>query len=324
MNDRLRLPVVCRVAVGLLGIVVTACIAGHCTARQPAAEPADVQLRVVQESPNVTVFRGDSPVLAYRYTDVPFKPCVQKLYSPSGVQILRDSPHDPVHHHALMFAVAADGVDFWSENAACGKQVHVSIGELKTDVQDRFGTAQFTQTLHWKAPGGEGPTLIEKRTISALALPNVDETIVSWQSEFTSGTGRDVKLSGSHYFGLGMRFVQSMDKGGKFQYESTDAGVGIRGTERVTPSSWCAYSATADGKPVTVALLDAASNPRSPAPMFTMQDHFAYLSATLNLYKEPITLPAGEKLTLRYGVVVCDGTADGEKMKRLHDLYTGP
>ncbi len=74
----------------------------------------------------------------------------------------------------------------------------------------------------------------------------------------------------------------------------------------MTPARWCAYSSRADGKPVTVALFAHPSNPR-PTHFFTMSEPFAYLGATLNLWKEPLDLKAGAPLDLRYGVAVWDG-----------------
>jgi hypothetical protein len=50
------------------------------------------------------------------------------------------------------------------------------------------------------------------------------------------------------------------------------------------------------------------ANPRQPAHWFTMVDPFAYLAATLNLYRQPIVLKAGRSLDLTYAVAVWDGS----------------
>ncbi len=97
-----------------------------------------------------------------------------------------------------------------------------------------------------------------------------------------------MKLDGHHYYGLGMRFLTSMDSGGRFFNSSKQPGEVVRGSERLVAAKWCAYTAKADGKPVTVAIFDHPSNPRHPNKMFTMTPPFAYLSATLNLWKEPL------------------------------------
>jgi hypothetical protein len=100
-----------------------------------------------------------------------------------------------------------------------------------------------------------------------------------------------------------------MDPNGTFINANNAEGETVRGDERLTPSNWCAYTAQADGKPVTVAMFDDPANPH-PALWFTMHTPFAYLSATMNLWKEPLTVAAGQSATVRYGVALWDGPAD--------------
>ena len=47
----------------------------------------------IKTDEEILSIRADStPLLLYRYNNVPFKPYIQKLFSPSGVNILRDAP----------------------------------------------------------------------------------------------------------------------------------------------------------------------------------------------------------------------------------------
>ena len=127
------------------------------------------------------------------------------------------------------------------------------------------------------------------RTIKACRVDKLAATVVTWQSELYSPRTRadSVMLSGSHYFGLGMRFVRSMD-GGEFFNADGKEGTIFRGEERLVRSNWCAYTAAIDGKPVTVAMFGHPDNPRHPTTWFTMAKPFAYLSATMNLHEEPL------------------------------------
>jgi len=128
-------------------------------------------------------------------------------------------------------------------------------------------------------------------------------TLVEWHSRLQTPPGKDTAvLTGGHYFGLGMRFLESMD-GGRFFNADDKQGEIVRGDERLTPVKWCAYTAKADGKPVTVAVFDHPDNLRHPAKIFTMTKPFAYLSATRNEWKEPIKVAAGKplKFPLRRG-----------------------
>ncbi len=295
----------------LVAALAILCVAwpGLCAmAGEPAAE-------VVVEDAVVTVRQGTRPLLEYRYAEVPMKPCVSRWFTPNGRNILRDSPHDHKHHHAMMFAVAVEGVDFWSENAACGRQQHRSIERLP---------GGFVEQLLWTAPNGDRPLLRERRTIVVRRTGDADVSLVSWQSRLEPPPGKpSVTLTGAHYFGLGLRFVESMDKVGRFFNADGKPGEVVRGEERLVRSRWCAYTAPVDGKPVTVAVFDHPKNVRHPATIFTMPQHFAYLAATLNLWKEPMKVEAGEPLTLNYGVALWDGEVEAATVEKVYREWAG-
>ncbi|HUU93592.1 MAG TPA: DUF6807 family protein, partial [Phycisphaerae bacterium] len=59
-------------------------------------------------------------------------------------------------------------------------------------------------------------------------------------------------------------------------------------------------------------------NPRHPATWFTMTAPFAYLSATLNLHREPMTLQAGQTLGLTYGVALWDGKTSADEIEKTY------
>ncbi|OHB69018.1 MAG: hypothetical protein A2V70_20555, partial [Planctomycetes bacterium RBG_13_63_9] len=237
----------------------------------------------------------------------PKKSYIKQLCSPAGVNVLRDSPHDHTHHHALMFAVGVDGVDFWSESANCGTQQPRALDDLSVTTVDGVCRACFTEQLDWLAPDST-KLLAEERTIEVCQPAEKSLSLVTWESCLRPGPGKDsVTLAGSHYFGLGMRLVESMDTVGKHFNAAGKLGPIVRGDERLTKAKWSAYTAPAGGKPVTVAMFDDPHNPRHPARFFTMVEHFAYLSATLNLSEEPLTVKADEPLRLRYAVAVWDG-----------------
>jgi hypothetical protein len=114
---------------------------------------------------------------------------------------------------------------------------------------------------------------------------------------------QSVALTGSHYFGLGMRLPRSMDETGKFLNADGKEGTVFRGEERLVQSNWCAYQVTADGKPVTIAMF-GPSRPAGLTTWFTMAKPFAYMSATLRLHERPLELRTS--LRLRYGVAIWD------------------
>ncbi len=280
------------------------------------------QLQITADKSGVSVNAGDMPVLRYQLLQRPAKPYVEQLFSPGGVNMLRDSPADHKHHHGLMFAVAVDGLSFWQEHSHYGVQKHRSLGDVKTFVRDGLTWAAFTQQLDWVDPKSEKPLLHERRTIEVCRTKKPKATLLIWRTCLQPPQGKDsVTLTGSNYYGLGMRFVESMDKVGRFFNADGKDGRPARDSQRLVRSRWCAYTAPADGKPVTVAIFDHPENPRHPAVMFTMPKRFAYLSATLNLWKEPLVIKAGQPLTLQYAVVLCDGHVEPAQIEQLYQEW---
>jgi hypothetical protein len=306
----------------LFVVVLAAAVAEIGQARPPRDRASS--LRVEKSGNTVSVFAGEQQVLEYRFVESPRKPYVSRLFTPSGVQVLRDSPHDHQHHHALMFALAVDSIDFWAEAEGTGQEKNRSLSLEDARVEEGLEKAGLIQTLEWIGGPENKVLLLEKRTVLAYRGSTLGATLLSWQSRLQTPPERTSSvLTGSHYFGLGLRFVESMDQGGHFINSDGSAGEPVRGSERLTAARWCAYTAAADGHTVTVAVFDHPANPRHPARMFTMTPPFAYLAATLNLWKEPMTLSAGQDLALSYGVALWDGEAKAEEIERLYRLWVG-
>ncbi len=281
-----------------------------------AAAYGQADLRVEADQSAVVFKLADKPLAKYQYVENPAKPYLAELYSPGGVNVLRDSPIDHKHHHGLMFAVAVDGVDFWAEGDKFGLQKHREGQAPQVIERDGRSWAVGTQKIDWVAPPNDKLLLQETRTMVVGRVADSKATLVGGQLVLETPPGKDsATLTGSPYFGLGMRFVLSMDKGGSFL--NADGKTGVKGTNEAR-SAWCAYSASADGKPVTVAMFDLPQNPRHPATWFTMDEGFAYMAATLNLSKEPLKIQSGKPLVLRYAVAVWDGKVEKAQIDQLY------
>ncbi len=284
--------------------------------------------QIVMDANSVVLRMGNTLVMQYRYANVPFKPYVKELCTPSGINVLLDAPPDHLHHHGLMFACAVDNVDFWGEAVGSadghfepqpGKQQHNRFNDVAVAEQKRHRLSGFNEGVFWFSPLGIGSRLSETRRLRAGRMGKPEATILSWGSRLMGLPKKGpAVLSGSHYHGLGLRFVRSMDSTGEFRNPDNNPGVVFRGEERLTRSRWCAYTAQADGKTVTVAMFDHPGNPRHPATWFTMAKPFAYMSATLRLHEEPLEMPSLNGVTLRYGVALWDGRAETEQIDAVY------
>ena len=254
----------------------------------------------------IVLQKGDKPLAQYRYVGVPFKPYIDELRTPSGKNILRDAPWDHLHHHALMYAIRVNGCNFWEE-------ANADYGTQKT-LQYRAKADSIESDIDWNTP--ESKTLL-KETRKIRVDGKNDVTLLDWSGTFKA-VGDTVLGGAGHYYGLGLRFLQEMDKGGRF-FNSTGKNDGeiVNGDERLTPCRWMAYTAKADEQAVTVAVFD---HPLNPVPMtaFTMGDAggpFAYISATMNMHRKPINLKAAESFAVKYRVAVWDGEIPPETIE---------
>ena len=292
------------------------------------------RMEIIRDHQFVSVRQGGRLLLEYRYDGVSHKPYVTQLTSPSGVNVLRDAPADHLHHHGLMFAWRVNDVNFWEELAGSGREVHDQWRELRIatikagdeDDKEFSERAILREQLLWTEPTGD-VLLEEERVLTIPAVSENEPCVITWQSTFAiSEDAADVVITGTNYNGLGVRFLESMDKGGHFQNEA--GGSGVEGTSE-QPAKWCAYTAeVSPQQPVTVVMFDARGNPRYSAQgrtlaarWYTMDKPFAYLAATQGLHIEPIHIPAGQQLTLRYGMGVFDGAADREMLNKVYTRW---
>jgi hypothetical protein len=293
------------------------------------AVPADERVTAVDRQGVTSVEHNGKPLLEYRSQPNPMKLYVSRWYTPQGTQVLRDSPHDHVHHRALMYAIGIDGCDFWSEEPAdqYGRQLAADAVQVTARTANGRSQVVIRQPITWVDTAGQ-VLATESRTITAHCDVIPAASLLTWAFTLTPTEAKpEIELWGRHYFGLGMRFVETMDTGAELMFAGDAPSVEVRGSEKLTRATWCAMRGTAEGKPITVAMFDAPGNPRHPATWFTMDTPFAYLSATMNLDAEKLTISRQQPLQAQYGVAIWDGTVDAAVIERAYrtwlELATG-
>ena len=281
-----------------------------------AAETWQHTLTVAAQDGEVLLTENEKPVLRYRYADVPRKPYLLEWFASGGENILRDAPADHLHHHGLMFAITVDDVNFWEEYETGGYQVHKGITKTWTISGTESPSAGFNELLEWRGPANNTPYLREERRLVHHAQPNAPYRLLTWQSTLSTTNDRpEVILSGTVYHGLGMRFTEWMDGGEDREPVFLLAPDVTEEWEedtihRFAKASWVAYTVEGpQGQQRIVAMFNNPDNPR-PATWFMMVAPFGYLSATIDLGRDPLPLGNGETLRLRYGVAVWDDAVD--------------
>lgn len=266
---------------------------------------AENPLQISIDDNQLQILNQKQVIMKYAYQNVPFKPYVKELYTPSGMNILRDAPADHLHHHGLMFAFAVNDVSFWGEADENGQQIHRDFNHVSVSKSQELFCAEFTESLEWITPENE-TVLHEERTLQVYPSPKHHALLLTWNSKCRVPDDKEqVTIGGSHYYGLGMRFLEEMDSIGNFYNEQGTKGTVFRGEERLAPAKWCAYQVDLNGKPIIVAMFDHPSNFRQ-ATWFTMPEPFSYLSATMRYHEKPFQLNSNRELDLTYGVAVIE------------------
>ncbi len=297
----MRLPLA--TAAGLLcGLAVTCLAAGP--------------LIVAEENTHtVALSAGDRPVLEYRQTPDPNKVYVSKLYSPGGTQVLLDSPADHVHHHALMLGLDVDGVSFWVDGEKHGTQKPRRPATVTANA--------LQQTLDWVTPEGRA-LLVEERRITIHPVEGDAFTLITWHSTLTPARGvKQLNLfTRRSYEGLGLRLPKSMDRKAEFEFVNEVDSTPVRNTEKVTWAGGVACMGPAEnGKTVTVAMFAYPPHCVHRTHWFTMSDSLTYMTATMDLYRQPVLLREDQVIEIKHGIAVWDGAAHKGSVGKARNVW---
>jgi hypothetical protein len=255
-----------------------------------------------------TVKYAGRPIMVYAFRPDTYKPYVQQLCTIDGDNLLRDAPHDHLHHHALMYAIRVNGLNFWEEISGSGieKPVKTFKPELGTSAEG-LPQARLKQTLHWLAPQDaflpndpKNALLIEERTLTLVVDTATREVALQWQSDFAVGGKTNVvTLTGSTYFGLGVRFLEELDPLAAHLNAGGPPDLSDN-RQDTTAHPWGAVAFNRPSRPATLVVHGDPANARGQATYFTMRTPFAYLAATQALDKDPLVYRAGERFQVRY------------------------
>ena len=246
--------------------------------------------------------------MVYAFNPQQFKPYVKALNTLEGYGVLRDSPADHLHHHALMYGIVVNGINFWEETAGCGvEKVVESPPPVLGSTLGGLPQARITQLLYWVAPqdaflpNSNAPSLlIEQRTLLLTVDPAKRETALHWQSAFEVGTRTNlVTLSGANYHGLGMRFLKDLDS--LAAHLAPEGRLDLSNNRQdVSPHPWEAVIFEVPARPATIALFSAGTRAHADDHYFAMRTPFAYVSATQNLDRAPLIYHQGDHFEVNF------------------------
>lgn len=290
---------------------------------RPATADTAILTTDTQQIPTewVVQYRGRT-VFRYAYPPGRFKPYVKELSTIDGRNILRDAPSDHLHHHALMYAIRAQGINFWEEIPGSGVQKPlVTTTSPPRELGKGVHQASLVQSLHWLTaedaflPEATAKTLLlEQRTLIVTVDESNQEVALQWRSVFEVGSAtNEVTRAGANYFGLGARFLAELDAVAE---HLTPAGrLDLSNNHQdVSQHPWAAVAFDSPTFQATFAVLGHPRNPGGSPWFFSMHSPFAYLSATENLDQKPQRLRKGEHHILNYLVITLPARATPESI----------
>lgn len=241
------------------------------------------------------------------------KPSIHPLGLIDGTTLTAFRPADHPWHRGLWFAWKfINGVNYWEERHDGQAEGRTEVRSV--DVKKGFfsRSAKVCMDIAYHLPNG-ADLITEKRTIK-FSKPRRNGYWVEWESNFKVGD-QDVVLDRTAlpgepggtwfggYTGFSLRTARET-LGWKFQNST-----GFDGDDRIhgQPARWVSFSGqTVNGKNASLVIFDYPSNPRYPSHWY-VSEKMPYFSPGI-LYPAPLILKAGEEFTLKYMVLVIEGT----------------
>ncbi|MBT8045087.1 MAG: PmoA family protein [Verrucomicrobiae bacterium] len=235
------------------------------------------------------------------------KPYIHPLRTMKGKELTAFRPKDHPWHHGLWWSWKfINGVNYWEENP----KTHKSAGctELLSAKFQTAGDFSATADLSLSYHLPDGPSLMtEQRQLKISAPDQEDAYWIDWTSVFNAGEkgvllgrtplpGEAGGKSYGGYAGLSARLV--LDPEG-WDIRSNHGRISAKGFHGKT-ACWVDFSSKGAG----ITIFDHPKNLRTPSPWYIHdRKPMSFFSPSI-LYKQSLTLAAGESLTLRYRILV--------------------
>src|SRR5580698_5525516 len=282
--------------------------AGTCLFAQVRFSPEDVAINV-----------DGKPFTTFHYGEKNNKPFLAPLRSASGKIVTRGFPmenipgesRDHLHHTGLWFSYDdVNGVKFWENDPSYTKPNIGRIVVTHSAWKDGDKSGTLTATMEWRDPAGK-VLLVENRDMTFYSDPKL--RIIDFHITLTAV--QEVTIGDTKEGAFAIRLADNFTerKGAKIVDADGRTGmVNVWGKR----SNWVDYTAEVDGERLGVAMFDHPQNPRHPTywhardyGLFALNP-FGQNAFDPNAEESHWKLPAGQKLTFRWSVVVHPGDAE--------------
>jgi len=215
---------------------------------------------------------------------------------------------EPYPHHSSIFfgCDKVGGGNYWQEGLERGRIVSKDVKLVRAAGNE----VVFEQDCRWERPGAEAPFDDHRRiTVSA---PSADERLIDFEVTLTARIKVRIDKTNHSLFSARMAPELSVKAGGRLVNTHGDAGE--KGTFG-KPAPWMDARGTRDGVTEGLAIFCDPKNRWHPAQWFTRD--YGFFSPTPMFWLDTgfVEFALGEKLTLRYRVLVHAGDPDPSRIE---------
>ena len=231
----------------------------------------------------------------------------------SGESVTTESSEPWPHHHSLFFACdRVNGGNYWQEGLERGQ-----IVAQETHIHKAEGpSVVFSQTSLWQRPGAPSPFRDVRRI--RISAPSPDLRVIDFDITLIPLVDVRIEKTNHSLFSARMAPELSVENGGTLINAHGQTGEEGTWGEK---APWCDYWGTRNGITEGLAILVHPDNRWFPPPWFT-RDYGFFSPTPMNwLEGGHLDLPKGEKLHLRYRVIVHGGTTEEAAIAKLYKAY---
>lgn len=232
----------------------------------------------------------------------------------SGESVTTESSEPYPHHHSLFFGCDhVNGGNYWQEGLDRGQ-----IVSLQIDVIESKGPRViFTNVCEWVRPGAPSPFRDERKI--AVSAPSQDMRLIDFEVMLTALIDVHITKTNHSLFSARMVPELSVEQGGTLVNAHGDtAEKGTFGKE----APWCDYWGNRNGAAEGLAIFGHPSNKWFPPQWFTRDYGFFSPTPMHWLDENGLKMAAGERLPLRYRVVVHSGSTNQATIGGLFNEWT--
>ena len=280
-----------------------------------APSPTTDGFHVEQRADSLAVSWQGRTVGDYVFRDAKIpRPYFARLHAPDGTQVTRNFPpvkgqdatdHDTMHPGLALAFGDLNGVDFWRNKGRIGhvrfvRGPRVEGGRLSFAVEEKYLAPDGTEVCR----GTNEFCFVAGETLQP-ALPG---TLLMWSTTLRRADG-PLTFGPQHEMGLSFRIATPfVVKGGTGSIVSSHGGKNEAGNwGRI--GTWWDYSGTMNGRHAGVLVFAATDNSR---PIWSHARDYGFLAmnptgpppGVKDVPSLPFTVPTGETLTLKFGVLL--------------------